>query len=247
MINPFSMQNKTVLVTGASSGLGQATAIMLSGMGAKLILTGRDQQRLQHTIDSLEGTGHKSFAVDLTHVEDRDKFISSLPSLDGFFYSAGVSKMAPLKYMPDSTLDEIFDINFFVPIKITRSLIKKKLLNPQASLLYMSSIAPFLGITGQVGYSASKGSLLASVRIIAKELAQYKIRANCLCPAMIQTPLLTDSPVDKKQYEKDQAGYPLGGYGLPEDVAAAAVYFLSPASRWITGTYLIMDGGLTLS
>ncbi len=246
MNNPFSMHDKTVLVVGASSGIGQASAIMLSQMGAKLIITGRNEKNLQHTMESLSGDGHSVFIGDLVKQENREKLVETLPNIDGMFYSAGISRMFPLKYMRDDTLDEIFAINLFAPMKITRSLVKKKLLNQGSSLLYMSSIAPFIGIAGQVGYSSSKGALSAMIKIVAKELAPQKIRANCLCPGMINTPLLNASVVTEATYKKDQASYHLGGYGEPNDVAAAAVYFLSPASKWVTGTNFIMDGGLTL-
>jgi NAD(P)-dependent dehydrogenase (short-subunit alcohol dehydrogenase family) len=246
MNNPFSMHDKTVLVVGASSGIGQASAIMLSQMGAKLIITGRNEKNLQHTMESLSGDGHSVFIGDLVKQENREKLVETLPNIDGMFYSAGISRMFPLKYMRDDTLDDLFAINFFSPIKITRSLIKKKLLNQGASLLYMSSIAPFIGISGQIGYAASKGAVSAMIKILAKELASQKIRANCLCPAMINTPLLDGAPISEEIYKKDQSSYPLGGYGEPNDVAAAAVYFLSPASKWVTGTNFIMDGGLTL-
>lgn len=241
----FSLQDKTILVAGASSGIGRSTAIMLSQHGAKCVLTGRNHERLSETLAKLDGEGHLVIAGDLTSAQIIDSLVETLPKLDGLFYSAGIASMATLQYMKDETLDEVFDINLFVPMKLTRALIRKKRLNHQASLLFMSSLACFSGRHGLIAYSSAKASLLAMVKVLAKELVHFKIRANCLCPGMVETNMIETTPIEEESLIKHRQAYPLG-FGSPEDVAAAAVYFLSPASKWVTGTHLIMDGGAML-
>ena len=243
--HPFSVNGKTFLIAGASSGIGQATAILLAKMGAKLIVLGRNEKRLQETLDQMPGSYHVSYICDLIQEEAMKDLVSNLPILDGIFYSAGISKMAPIRYMTDDVLEETFDINFFAPYKLTRMLLKNKKIQNSASLLYMASAGAYIGVPGQSAYSPAKNAIISLVRVLAKELSPRKITVNCLSPGMVRTPLLKDAPINAEQYKNDEASYPLG-YGEPEDIANAALYFLSDASKWVTGISFVMDGGLTL-
>jgi len=248
MNNPFSLVGKTVLVTGASSGIGRQTCIHIAGMGGRVFATGRNVERLAETMQLLqaETTGdieHLSFAGELVDADVLKALIAQLPSLDGLVHSAGISRLAPLKYMTDKMFRELFQTNAELPLQLTRDCIKAKRINPGASIVMVSSVAPFLGVPGQSAYSPAKAALLAWCKIWAVELASQKIRANAVCPGMVRTPLMDGGAVTQEQYERDALAYPLG-YGEPEDVANAIVYLLSDASKWVTGTHILLDGGL---
>lgn len=246
MYNPFSLEGKTILVTGASSGIGRQTAIECSKMGATLVIAGRNQERLDDTLSSLEGEGHLTFVGDLTENSSMEALMEMLPPLNGIFFCAGVSDTTPVKFIDEEKIERVFSINIKSPMILTKWLVKKKKIQPGASLVYMSSfgaevITPGLGI-----YAASKGAVNSFMRTVATELSARKIRANSIMPMMVKTELIeTLDSLSKEDIEKDEAKYPLG-YGKPEDIAFAAIYLLSDASKWITGSIIKMDGGSTL-
>ncbi len=243
MQSPFSLTDKTILVTGASSGLGRQTCIAISEMGGKVIATGRNPERLEETMSMLTGEGHIAHLADLVNFEDRKQLVQSLPKLNGFVHSAGISRIIPLKYLTDDLLDEVHTTNFEAPAKLTRDMVKARVFMPSSSIVYVGSIAPMLGIPGQCAYSSSKAALMALARVFAMEVVSQKIRVNSVAPAMVKTPIMEGAAVSKEQYDLDEKSYPLG-YGEPEDVANAIVFLLSSASKWITGTTMILDGGL---
>ena len=247
MYNPYSLEGKTILITGASSGIGRCTAIECSKMGATLMITGRNEERLAETYGCLEGEGHLRFAFDLTQEEAIRSLAESVPALDGVFFCAGVTDMTLIKFLNKEKIDRVFDINLVAPLLLTKALVQKKKINKMASLVYMSSMGAEEVTLGLGIYAASKSGLNAMVRAVANELSARKIRANSIMPMMVKTELVDHiTTISKEELEKDEAKYPLG-YGTPQDVAYAAIYLLSDASKWITGSFVKMDGGSTLS
>ncbi len=247
MYNPYSLEGKTILITGASSGIGRCTAIECSKMGATLMITGRNEERLAETYGCLEGEGHLRFAFDLTQEEAIRSLAESVPALDGVFFCAGVTDMTLIKFLNKEKIDRVFDINLVAPMLLTKALVQKKKINKMASLVYMSSMGAEEVTLGLGIYAASKSGLNAMVRAVANELSARKIRANSIMPMMVKTELVDHiTTISKEELEKDEAKYPLG-YGTPQDVAYAAIYLLSDASKWITGSFVKMDGGSTLS
>lgn len=243
--DPFSLEGKTVLVTGASSGIGRQCSITASEMGARIVATGRDRDRLAETERDLVGDGHRTVIADLAGADGIEAVVSSAAKLDGLVHCAGITRLLPFKFVTEDALREVNRINFEAPILLTKEFLKQRVLQRDASVIFLSSIAVVRGHVGQSVYAATKAALIAAARIMAKEVAARGIRVNCLCPGMVRTPMLSVHVTSEEDYERDEAGYPLG-YGEPEDVAHAAVFLLSNASRWITGTSLILDGGSLL-
>lgn len=244
--NPFTLDGKTILITGASSGIGRTTAIECSKMGAKLIITGRSMERLKITYENLQGKDHIYICADLTDDLDIDRLVSETPLLDGSFFCAGVTDTTLVKFYNREKIDRVLNINLVSPALLTKALLKKKKIKDSASLVYMSSYGVEQMAYGLGIYAASKAGLNALVHAIALENSSKKIRANSIMPSMVRTELLdTLQSFDKETLEKDEQKYPLG-YGRPEDIAYAAIYLLSDASRWVTGSQLKMDGGSVL-
>jgi len=247
MNNPFSLAGKTILVTGASSGIGRAVAISCSQLGASLVITGRNEIRLTETFSMLEGTNHQLICADLTKPDDMDKLVEQLPKLDGMVNNAGIAKPLVLQLTETEDVNEIMQINALVPIHLTRLVLQHKKLNKGASLVYISSInGNNCAYIGSTIYAASKSALTGFMKSVALELAPRGIRANCINPGMIETDLLKDGSVGQEEMESDRLKYPLKRYGKPEEVAYAAVYLMSDATQWITGSSLLIDGGYTL-
>lgn len=245
--NPFSLSGKTILITGASSGIGRKTAIECSKMGAKLIINGRNELRLNETLNELHGAGHTAFVGDLTDDDSIASLIDILPDIDGAFFCAGVTDTTLTKFVDYNKINRVFGINIIAPMLLTKWLVKKKKINNNASLVYMSSMGAEEVTIGLGIYAASKGAVNSFMKSVANELSSKKIRANSIMPMMVQTELVDNiSVLTKEQLEKDAKKYPLG-YGKPEDVAFAAIYLLSDASKWITGSIIKMDGGSTLA
>lgn len=246
--NPFSLEGKTILVTGASSGIGQGCALMASKLGAKVIVCGRNEERIQETIQSLEGEGHIAFAGDLTEASIIEKLVEETPTLDGAVFSAGITMTAPFTFSTREKFDKVFNVNFFSPIELLRLLVKKKKLVSGGSAVFISSIGGnFVSSVGNCIYGASKASLNSMVKVCALELAPKKIRVNAICPGMVETALVKkfSENITAEDMQKDLALYPLKRYGQPEDIAGGVVYLLSNASSWVTGQAMCIDGGIT--
>ena len=247
MLNPFSLVGKTILVTGASSGIGRATAVACSQMGAKLVITARNETRLNETFSMLMGENHLQICADLTNPDSLDKLVEGLPKLDGLVNNAGIAKPLVLQLTDAEDVNEIMQINAFGPIHLTRLVLQHKKLNKGASLIYISSVnGNNCAYIGSSIYAASKTALTGFMKGVALELAPRGIRANCINPGMIGTELLKDGSIGQEELEADRLKYPLKRYGKPEEVAYAAVYLLSDATQWITGSSLLIDGGYTL-
>lgn len=243
------LEDKTFLVTGASSGIGRAIAIALSQQKAKVFITGRNKDHLDETLHTL-GSHANAIPADLTSREEREELISRLPMLDGICHCAGIINPFPIRYVDQEQFDKVFIINGTVPILLTSGLLGKKKMNDHASIVFISSVASDRGMKGGSIYSASKAALEAFSRSITLEHSAKHIRSNCLKPALVKTAIYHQAKQhalaagSSEKYESYESRYPLG-IGAPEDVAAAALFLLSQASRWITSTNIVMDGGLS--
>ncbi len=247
MLNPFSLEGKTILVTGASSGIGKATALECSKMGASLIVTARNEIRLQESFDSLFGNGHQKIIADLSDYDQLCEMVKELPKLDGVVCNAGIVKAIVTKSSEKEDISEMFNINTFATIHLIQLLLQNKKLNRDASIIFMSSISGvYCGIVGGSIYGASKASLQGFSKALALELAPRKIRVNTINPGMVSTELLDSISVSEEQLAKDALRYPLKRYGKPEEIAFAAIYLLSDTSKWVTGSSLLIDGGFTI-
>ena len=245
--NPFSLEGKTILVTGASSGIGQETAIECSRMGAGLVLTGRDEERLGQTLSRLEGKGHRSVRADLVNDEELHRLVEEVDGLDGVVLSAGKGLRLPIPFCTREKYDGIFDVNFFSQVELLRLLYKKKKLSKGASVVMVASVGgTSVFSVGSAVYGASKAALEATMKFCAKEFAARGIRVNTVNPGMVNTKLIHRGTLTEEQFRADMERYPLKRYGGPEDVAMGIVYLLSDASSWVTGHALVIDGGVSI-
>ena len=247
--NPFSLEGKTILITGASSGIGKATAIEASRLGARVIITGRNEERLTETFSLLDDSSrdHQMIAAELLDEVQRDNLISFVPSLDGLVMCAGKGETLLFQFASRDKLDNIFNINFFAPVELMRLLYKKKKIVKNASIVIMSSLGGtqiFSG--GNSAYGASKAALNSIMKFCAKEFATRKVRVNSICPGMVDTPFIHRGTLSEEQLQEDQKRYLLGRYGQPEDIAHTISFLLSDASSWMTGQSLIVDGGVSV-
>ena len=245
--NPFSLEGKTVLVTGASSGIGQATAIECSKMGAKLVITGRNQERLQETFSQLEGEGHLQIAAELTKDDDVANLVERLPALDGLVLCAGTIVTVPMNFATREKFSHVFDVNFFAPMELLRLLMKRKRVPRSSSIVFVSSIGGNWGFSlGNGVYGTSKAAVNSAMKFWAKELAPKKSRVNSVNPGMVNTKLIHGGTISEEQHKADMDRYPLKRYGEPAEIAHGIIYLLSDASSWVTGHSLVIDGGVTI-
>ena len=248
MNNPFSLHEKNILITGASSGIGRQCALLCSLMGANVILVARNEERLKQTFLQLHSGSHFYYSQDTTQYNQLEsiikKSVNKLGKIDGFIHSAGIEKTIPLKMMKPEIYRELFDVNVISGFEIAKILSKKKYSNNDASFVFIASIMGILGQSGKVGYCCSKGALIAGMKAMALELANKNIRVNCISPAIVETEMTKKLFENLSKHTKETISkmHPLG-FGKPEDVANACIYLLSNASRWITGTNMIIDGG----
>lgn len=248
--NPFSLEGKTILVTGASSGIGKATAIECSKMGATVILTGRNQERLDETLSELKAysaLGHKRVVADLSNTNAIERLVDELPLLDGVVCNAGVQKTLPVQFITKQELENILNVNTIAPVLIIRLLLKKKKISKGASIVFTSSIGGVYTTTmGNTMYGISKGGINAFMKGVALELAIKGIRSNSVNPGLVETNLVSGIPVAEEDIKRNMEKYPLKRFGRPEEIAYAIIYLLSDASSWVTGHSLVIDGGITL-
>lgn len=245
--NPYSLEGKTILVTGASSGIGKATAIECSKLGARVVITGRDEARLQQTLSSLEGEGHVVITADLGEDDGIRFLVERVPVLNGIVHAAGISDTVLFQFLKKERLENIFNINFFAPVVLSQLLLKKKLLQKGGSIVFLSSIdGPITAHIGNSMYSATKGALSAMMRNMSIELASKGIRVNAVLPGMTETPLIHNDDITQEQLNKDMELYPLKRYADPREIAWAIIYLLSDASTFTIGANLVVDGGFTV-
>lgn len=241
--NPFSLTGKTILVTGASSGIGKGIALACAKMGATVIVTGRNVERLNETLSLMAEGDHKAISADLTKAEDIDRLVSELPKLDGLVQCAGVGSRVACKMMTQADIDHIMKPNLEAPVLLQAAILAKKKINRAASIVYIASRAANAPTVGNAIYSASKGAIISYAKCLALELAPRQIRVNCICPAMVWTDLIIQDGLTKEEMEEAQLKYPLKRYGQPEDIANLAIYMLSNASAWMTGSAVDLTGG----
>lgn len=246
--NPFSLEGKTILVTGASSGIGAETSVECSRLGATVILTGRNQERLrevQSRLDTSFSQKHQFIIADLSSEDDIAALVERIDYIDGLVNNAGVNRVKPVSFIKSDDLDYIFRNNTYPGVLLTKLLVKNKKLKKNSSIVFTSSVSSFHNAPGRALYAGSKAAMTSFMRSFAVELADKSIRANAVHPGMIDTKLSHENLTEEDR-AKDMAEYPLKRYGKPEEVAWAIIYLLSDASAWVTGTSLIIDGGFML-
>ena len=245
MNNLFSLTGKRILITGASSGLGAAAAIECSKMEGSLIVTGRNVERLNDTFNQLEGKNHLQLPFDFLDNNKIDEFVNSLPPLDGIALCAGITKTIPVKFISNDNINEIFQINLISSMQLIQKLLKQKKINKGGSIVFISSISTAYADKGNSIYAASKGGINSFMKVLALELASQKITANCIQPGMVPTGMLAAGVITEDQLIEEKKNYPLG-FGEPTDIANGIIYLLSDAAKWVTGSVLTIDGGVTL-
>ena len=241
--NPFSLADKTVLVPGASSGIGQAIAVSVSKMGANVVINGRNVAKLEKTLAQLIGENNSIIAADLTKSEDISKLAVAVPQLDGIVHCAGIGHRMPAKLVSETDIDTVMKANFSGAVLLQAALLTKKKVKKDSSIVFIASKAADYPSPGNAVYSASKGALISYARCLALELAPRGIRVNCICPAMVWTDLIMQNEVTLEQLQESEKSYPLKRYGKPEDVANLAIYLLSNASSWMTNSCIDLTGG----
>ncbi|MEE4257630.1 MAG: SDR family oxidoreductase [Bacteroidales bacterium] len=249
---PFSLRDKTIIVTGASSGIGRQCAISCSQLGAKLILIGRNTGRLKETMDLLDKKEeHKAFPLDLLDYNRFDEALNEIKlkyeSIDGIVNCAGISTTLPFRRVTPERMDDFFKNNVAMGFNLCRRVIQEKLMsNTGGSIIFISSVMGMVGANGKVLYGMTKGALLSGARSLALELAPKNIRVNCISPGVVLTPMSKNAiySKDEESLQRIRDLHPLG-LGEVEDVAYACVYLLSDASKWVSGSNLVIDGGYT--
>lgn len=250
MYNPFTLKEKTILVTGASSGIGRGIAIECSKMEAKVVINGRNEKRLNETFSQLKGEGHLAICADFSKQDGIDALVEQCPDLNGVIHSAGIPKICGVKHIDRSLLEDIVNVNEIAPILLTSGLLKKKKIQKKSSIVFIASISGvYIANTGEAPYSTTKGALAGFTKGAAFELAAQGTRVNTICPGLVPTSILdlsnemfSEEQLKETMYER----YPLKRVGTPEDIAYAAIYLLSDASTWVTGINLLIDGGYCL-
>lgn len=248
MVNPMDLSGKTVLITGASDGIGKATAILLSQLGARIVMIARNRDKLQAVLEELEGKAHKWYSYDLKGIEGIEGLVKTIVNdngpLDGFVHSAGIASMRPLKMTTYDFLHDMMLINFYSFIELIRCLSKKRNFRDGMSIVGMSSVSSIRGFKSKTAYSATKAAMDGAIRSLAKELGEKGIRINSIVAGFIRTEMLKKSMEQTGRQENDTIfdKYCLG-LGEPCDVASTIAYLISDNSRIITGTGIIMDSG----
>ena len=248
-MNPLDLTSRTVMVTGASNGIGRATSIYLSRLGARIVAVGRNQARLDATITALEGSQHRSYALDLNDIEALPKWMKTVADevgpLYGLVHSAGIAMTRPLRVQTYSDYSAIMRINLDAAVMLTKGFRQKGVRDESGgSIVYLSSVAAFTAQSGIAAYASSKGALISLARTLGRELAADKVRVNCVCPGHVRTDMAaqTHETLPEEQYKALMSRHALG-MGTPEDVAYAIAFLLAPAAKWITCTALVIDGG----
>ena len=244
VFNPFSLEGKTILVTGASSGIGRGIAIVCSKMGAVVVINGRNEEKLNETRSLMEGDDNTIMKGDLTDSSTIMALVGNLPRLDGIVHCAGIGTRVLCKNIMEADIDQAMGTNFKAPVMLQTEILKQKKINKGASIVFIASISNDSPSTGNALYAASKGALISYSNCLQLELAPRKIRVNCISPAMVWTDLIFKGGLTEEELHEDEQKYPLKRYGSPEDIANLAVYLLSDASSWMTGSNVKITGGV---
>lgn len=247
MNTPFSIENKTILVTGATSGIGRATALTCAGLGAKVVAMGRNQERLDSLMQELEGDGHLAIKADLTDEAQVQALLEKVPAVDGVACCAGVAEMKPFAFVIEEDMERLFAVNCFGPVMLVNKLLKAKKLNKGGSVVFVSSVdGPKVVHAGNSVYSGSKSALVGLARNMAIDLASKKIRVNCVLPGTTDTPMIRTENVTEEMLAETAKAFPLKRFAQPEEIANAIIFLLSDAASFITGTELTVDGGYSI-
>jgi NAD(P)-dependent dehydrogenase (short-subunit alcohol dehydrogenase family) len=250
IFNPLDLSGRTILVTGASSGIGRETAICLSRLGARLFITGRNQERLEETHNQLEGTGHQLEAFDLKATDQIGEWfkhvVERIGPLGGLVHSAGVGPTTPLRTLRLSQIEDTFTLNVTAGLMLARAFRNKGAFLPNSTIVYISAARALAGEPGASVYAASKGAIIAMIRSLALELVKERIRVNCVVPGFVRGEMIDRYANDlaPEKLAAFEASCPLG-FGDPVDVAHAIAYLIAETGKWITGTALVVDGGYT--
>lgn len=239
----YNLEGKTILVTGASSGIGRGIAVCSSQAGANVVIVGRNEAKLNATLEQMKGKGHEIIICDLSNTESLKTIVAQLPQFDGIVHCAGIGQRIPAKMLTESDVDKVMNINFKAPVLLQSELLQQKKVKKGASIVFIASIASWSPSVGNSVYSASKGAIISYANCLSLELAPRLIRVNCISPAMVWTDLIKDDGVTEEQLRDDEQKYPLKRYGTPEDIANLAVYMLSDANTWMTGSNVKISGG----
>lgn len=242
----FSLSNKNILVTGASSGIGRAIAIENSKQGANIIGTARNKEKLLETKEMLTEGKHLFIDADLSDEANLDMLVEQLPLLDGLVLNAGIVKTMPVKYIKKNVLDYMFNINIQSSILLIQKLLKNKKINSGGSICFISSVATQKATLGNAMYIATKGAVNSFAKALALELAPKQIRVNAIMPGFVETNILDENNISEEQLEIHKKNYPIGRFGKPEDVAHLSIYLMSDESKWMTGSSIVIDGGFSI-
>ena len=247
MNNPFSLEGKTILITGAASGIGRETALQCANLGAKLILLDLNEKGLKETSDLINNSDVRFYPIDLTDLGKLTEIVSYLPKLDGVASNAGIFYSMMARFSEAEDMEKIFKINTFSHINLIQQLLQQKKINKNASIVFTSSMSGvYCGAVGGSLYGATKSALAGYAKALAIELAPRGIRVNTIHPGMVNTPLINTSSLSQEVFEEDKKNYLLGRYGEPREIALSIVYLLSDATTWMTGTQLLIDGGFSV-
>ena len=240
---PFSLKGKTILITGASSGIGRGIAIACSKMGASVIVNGRNEERLNETLLQMSGENNQTTVADLSDLGKVSSMVAALPKLDGIVHCAGIGQRVLCKQLQESDLDNMMDVNFKATVMLQTELLKQKKINKAASIVFIASIAAESPTIGNAMYCASKGAIISYANCLSIEMAPRLVRVNCISPAMVWTDLIFKGGITEDELKEDEKRYPLKRYGTPEDIAYLSIYLLSDASSWMTGSNIKLTGG----
>lgn len=247
MNNPFAIAGKTLLITGATSGIGRATAITCAGLGAHVVAVGRNQERLNRLMQELEGDGHIAINADLTEEAQVQRLIETCPAIDGAACCAGVANMNPFTFVTAEEVEWVFKVNCFAPVMLVNKLLKAKKLSKGGSVVFVSSVdGPKVVHAGNSIYSGSKSALVGMARNMAIDLASKKIRINCVLPGTTDTPMIHTGSATEEMLAENAKAFPLKRFAQPEEIANAIVFLLSDAASFITATELTVDGGYSM-
>lgn len=245
MYNPFSLKGKRILVTGASSGLGRGISVACSRIGADIVITARNEERLKETLSLMDGSGHQIFTADMMDNNAIIGLADKLPVLDGLVLCAGITRTLPVKHISEDAIHEVMQTNLLSSMLLIPALIKRKKIMQGGRIVFISSIDTFNVNKGNSIYSASKGGVNSFAKVAALELAKQNITVNCIQPGFVPSSFLDKGIITESQIEEERKRYPLG-FGEPSDIANGVIYLLSDAAKWVTGSILTIDGGVTL-